>query len=239
MTGAVVLVTGAASGIGLAVARACVTQGAQVWMWDRDPEVVVAAAALGETARAMVVDIADEAGVAAAEAALAQLPPTHLVNNAGMVGRAMRFDAMAARDIERVLSVNITGTLLVTAAFLRARAAHPAAAIVNMASIAGLNGGAPGLAVYGATKGAIIALTSAMARDLAPALRVNALAPGIIDTGMQDEIFADRNALQAQSAAIPLARIGTAEEVAEAATWLLFGAPYVSGETIRVGGGRK
>ena len=239
MNGAVVLATGAASGIGLAVARACVTQGAQVWMWDRDPEVIAAAAALGEAARAVVVDIADEDGVAAAEAALVQLPPTHLVNNAGMVGRAMRFDAMVARDIERVLAVNITGTLLVTAAFLRAKATHPGAGIVNMASIAGLNGGAPGLAVYGATKGAIIALTSAMARDLAPALRVNALAPGIIDTGMQNEIFADRDAMQAQSAAIPLARIGTAEEVAEAAIWLLFGAPYVSGETIRVGGGRK
>lgn len=234
---ACVLVTGAAAGIGLAVARACAAQGAQVWMWDRDPGVIAAAAELG--ARGVIVDVAEAAVVDRATRELAAMRPTHLVNNAGILGRPMGFDAMDAAEVDRVLGVNVRGTLLVTSAFLKARAAHPSAGIVNMASIAGMNGGAPGRAVYGASKGAVLALTAAMARDLAPDLRVNAIAPGIIETAMQDTIFADRAALQAQAASVPLGRIGTPEEVAETALWLLFGAPYVTGETIRVGGGRK
>ena len=108
-----------------------------------------------------------------------------------------------------------------------------------MSSIAGTNGGAPGHAVYGATKAALLALTCAMARDLAPEIRVNALAPGIIDTDIQKTVFADRDALRAAASGIPLGRVGSPDEVAEAAEWLLFAAPYVTGETIRVGGGRK
>lgn len=240
MTAPVVLITGAAAGIGLATARRVVAQGAQVWLWDRDAAALQAAAAsLGAQARSAVVDVADAAMIAQAEARLAELPPTHLVNNAGILGRPMALDAMDPAEIDRALSINLRGTLLVTAAFLRAHGPHPTGAIVNMASIAAMNGGAPGHAVYGATKGALLALTAAMARDLAPGLRVNALAPGIIDTDIQKDVFADRAALQATATGIPLGRIGTPDEVAEAAQWLLFGAPYVTGETIRVGGGRR
>ena len=82
-------------------------------------------------------------------------------------------------------------------------------------------------------------LTQAMARDLAPDLRVNALAPGIIDTEIQTGLFADRAALEATSAGIPMARLGQPVEVAEAAAWLLFDAPYITGEVIRIAGGRK
>ncbi len=240
MSGAVVLITGGAAGIGLATARRAVAQGAAVWLWDRDAAALDAArAGLGPAARTLAVDISDSAAVAGAEAALADLPPTHLVNNAGILGRRMALDDMDAAEIDRALSINIKGALLVTAAFLRARAAHPQAAIVNMSSIAGTNGGAPGHAVYGATKGALLALTAAMARDLAPAVRVNALAPGIIDTDIQKDVFADRTALHATADGIPLGRVGSPDEVAEAAAWLLFGAPYVTGEIIRVGGGRR
>lgn len=239
-TGAVVLVTGAAAGIGRAVARAAAARGAALWLWDRDAGALARTAAeIGPAARVAVVDLADPAAILAAEAALAAAPPTHLVNNAGILGRPMALDAMCPEEIDRALGINLRGTLLVTSAFLRARAAHPTAAIVNMASIAGQNGGAPGHAVYGASKGALIALTSAMARDLAPAIRVNALAPGIIDTDIQKDVFADRTALEASAGGIALARIGQPEEVAEAAEWLLFGAGYVTGETIRVGGGRR
>ncbi|EJC81068.1 short-chain dehydrogenase of unknown substrate specificity [Rhizobium leguminosarum bv. trifolii WSM2297] len=240
MSRPVVLITGGAAGIGLAIARRMVTRGAVVWLWDQEEKPLAAAAAkFGDMARSFTVDIADGEAVNMAEAALATLPPTHLVNNAGVLGRNMALDAMDAVEIDRALSVNVKGTLLVTAAFLRARAAHTQAAIVNVASIAGFNGGAPGHAVYGATKGAILALTSAMARDLAPGVRVNALAPGIIDTDIQKDVFADRAALAAQASGVPLQRIGVPDEVAEAAEWLLFGAGYVTGETIRVGGGRK
>ena len=240
MSGATVLITGAAAGIGLAIARRVLDLGAQVWLWDRDAAALAMAQdALGPRARSLATDVADAAAVARAEAALAHMPPTHLVNNAGILGRPMALDAMDPDEIDRALAVNIRGTLLVTAAFLRARALHPQAAIVNMSSIAGMNGGAPGHAVYGATKAALLALTAAMARDLAPEIRVNGLAQGIIDTDIQKTVFADRAALQATAASIPLGRIGTPDEVACAAEWLLLGASYVSGEIIRVGGGRK
>lgn len=240
MSNAVVLITGGAAGIGYATARRAVQAGASVWLWDRDETALrIARDLLGPRARMMVVDVADELAVAEAEAALSEMAPTHLVNNAGILGRNMALNAMEAAEIDRALGINIKGTLLVTSAFLRQRVPHPQGAIVNMSSIAAVNGGAPGHAVYGATKAALLALTSAMARDLAPDLRVNGLAPGIIDTDIQKTVFADRAALHATAAGIPLGRIGTPDEVAEAAEWLLFGAPYVSGETIRVGGGRR
>ncbi|MEI4472441.1 SDR family NAD(P)-dependent oxidoreductase [Frigidibacter sp. MR17.24] len=237
---ACILVTGAAAGIGRAVALAAAARGADVWLWDRDAEALARTAAdIGPQAHAAVVDVADADAIRAAEARLAERPPTHLVNNAGILGRPMALSEMDADEIDRALAINLRGTLLVTSAFLRARVPHPQAAIVNMASIAGVNGGAPGHAVYGATKGAMLALTAAMARDLAPELRVNAIAPGIIDTDIQKTVFADRAALAATASGIPLARVGQPEEVAEAADWLLFGAGYVTGEIIRVGGGRK
>lgn len=239
MTRPVVLITGGARGIGRAIADEVVARGAAVILWDIDAAALAeAGSALGSAAHVATLDISDAESVARAEAAL-PLTPTHLVNNAGILGRAMSFDAMDVVEIDRVMGINLRGTLLVTSAFLRVRQPHPSAAIVNMASIAAMNGGATGRAVYGASKGAMLALTAAMARDLAPDLRVNALAPGIIDTEIQTTLFADRDALEATTAGIPLARLGEAREVAEAAAWLLLAAPYVSGETIRVAGGRK
>jgi len=161
--------------------------------------------------------------------------PTHLVNNAGILGQKRSWLDLEAAEIERLLRINVTGPMLVTKAFLNARALDTPGAIVNMASIAGENGGAPGFAAYGASKGALLALTRAMARDLAPDLRVNALAPGIIQTAMQTG--APGGAANAE--AIPLGRAGSAEEVAGAAEWLLLDAPYTSGEVLRVAGGRR
>lgn len=240
MSAPVVLITGGAAGIGLAIAARAVARGAKVWLWDRDANALHAARSVwGGDVRTAEVDLADPDAILRAETRLAELPPTHLVNNAGILGQPMALDAMQADEIQRVLAINVTGTLLASAAFLRARAAHPQAAIVNMSSIAGTNGGAPGHAVYGASKAALLALTSAMARDLAPGIRVNALAPGIIDTEIQKTVFASRAALEATAQGIPLGRLGTPDEVAEAADWLLFAAAYVTGETMRVGGGRK
>lgn len=235
--GAVVLITGGAAGIGLEIARAVSTRGAQALIWDIDAARLAAVADELPGCATALVDVSDAQAVARAIAAGPR--PTHLVNNAGILGPEMALDAARAPAIDPVLAVNLRGTLLVTSAFLNARVAHQTAAIVNMSSIAGLNGGAPGRAVYAATKGAMLALTQAMARDLAPDLRVNALAPGIIDTEIQTAIFADRAALEATASAIPLSRLGQPAEVAQAAAWLLFDAGYVSGEVIRIAGGRK
>lgn len=240
MKQATVLITGGARGIGLAIGRAVIGSGARAILWDADGRTLSdVAAELGAGVRVFEVDVSDPLAIErAAEACGDDWRPTHLVNNAGILGRKMVFDQMDAGEINRVLSVNVTGLLSVTSAFLRIRQAHSQAAVVNMASIAGVNGGATGHAVYGATKGATLALTRAMARDLAPDLRVNALAPGIIETDMQKGVFATEAAMKELAASIPQKRLGTPEDVADAAMWLLFGAPYTNGETIRVAGGR-
>lgn len=240
MSGASVLITGGARGIGLAIARAATAGGNRVILFDADAEALAASLAeLGDQARGQAVDVSDAEQVTAEMRTIdAEWRPTHLVNNAGILGKKMALDRMDAQEVDRVLSVNLRGLLSVTSAFLNVRRPCPSAAIVNMASIAGFNGGAPGHAIYGATKGAVLALTRAMARDLAPGIRVNALAPGIIDTDMQKGVIASQAAMQEVAAAIPQQRLGTPGDVADAAIWLLFGAPYTTGETIRISGGR-
>ncbi|MFV0383941.1 SDR family NAD(P)-dependent oxidoreductase [Paracoccus sp. (in: a-proteobacteria)] len=234
---ATVLITGGAAGIGLAIAHAATRRGARALIWDINAARLDRAAAELPGCKTLCADISDPDAVIDA---FARGPaPTHLVNNAGILGPDMALNAADADAIDRVLAVNLRGAMLVTSGFLNARTEHPTASIVNMSSIAGFNGGARGRAVYGATKGAMLALTQAMARDLAPALRVNALAPGIIDTEIQAGLFAGRAALEAATASIPAARLGQPSEVASAAEWLLFDAAYVTGEVIRVAGGRK
>lgn len=236
-TGAKVLITGGARGIGLAVAKKIVSHGERVVIWDMDSAALDKALdELGALSEGNVVDVSDEAAI---NLACSNLKPTHLVNNAGIMDRNTALDAMTTAEIDRVFAINVRGALLVTAAFLRTRADHPTASVVNMTSIAGQNGGAKGHAIYGATKGALISLTAAMSRDLAPDIRVNGVAPGIIDTDIQTKLFADRNALEQTTSTIPLGRLGQSGEVAEVVDWLLFEASYVSGEIIRVSGGRK
>lgn len=233
---ATVLITGAGSGIGLATARAAVARGAKAILWDVSrPALDAARAELGAAARTAVVDVSDAGAVASADLE----GVTHLVNNAGILGQKVEWTGLDAAQLKAIFDVNVIGLMLVTQAFAQARMAHPTAAIVNMSSIAGENGGGPGFAAYGASKGAIMALTRAMARDFAPDIRVNALAPGIIDTPIQDTILTAPDARDRVAEGIPMARMGTADEVARAADWLLFDAPYVTGEIIRIAGGRR
>lgn len=231
-----VLITGAGSGIGLAIARTVVARGARAILWDiSGPALDAARAELGAAVTTQTVDVSDPAAIAAASLDA----PTHLVNNAGILGQRMDWETLDAEHLQGVMDVNVVGLMMITSAFVRARVPHPGAAIVNLSSIAGENGGGPGFAAYGASKGAILALTRAMARDFAPDLRVNALAPGIIDTPIQTAILTAPDARDKAAEGIPLGRLGTAEEVAEAAAWLLFDASYVTGETIKVAGGRR
>ncbi|WP_312410162.1 SDR family NAD(P)-dependent oxidoreductase [Shinella sp.] len=238
---AVVLVTGGAAGIGRAIADAVIAGGARAILWDVDAQRLEKARnALGDRVRVECVDVSDAAAVDEAIARIGDdWAPTHLVNNAGIIGRRMPLIDIDPAEVDRVLGINVRSAFVVTRAFLRARAEHPDAAIVNLSSIAASNGGAAGNAVYAASKGALQSLTFAMARELAPAIRVNALAPGIIDTDIQKDVFADRAEMDARAATIPLHRLGDAADVAEAAAWLLFRAAYTTGEVVTVSGGRK
>lgn len=233
-----VLITGAGSGIGLAVARRVVVRGMRAILWDISAQALEAARAeLGDSVETRQVDVSDAQAVNEAAASLEGV--THLVNNAGILGHRMDWHDLDPAEVARVLAINVTGFMQVAACFIAARSPHPAAAMVNMASIAGENGGAPGFASYGASKGAIMALTRAMARDFAPEVRVNALSPGIIDTPIQDAVMTDAAARARAAEGIPMQRMGSSDEVAEAAEWLLFDASYTTGEIIRIAGGRR
>ena len=232
---AVVLVTGGASGIGAAIVDAVLANGGSAVVWDLQED-----SRTDDRLRSARVDVSDAAAVQAAMAALpAAFAPTHLVNNAGIIGARQPLIEMTATEIDRVLAVNLKSALFCTTEFLRARRSHPSASIVNLTSIAARTGGAPGNALYATTKGAIASLTRATAREVAPEVRVNAIAPGIIDTAIQQDSLGDLSKLDDLASQIPLQRIGSAAEVAQSALWLLSDrSGYVTGTVIEVAGGR-
>jgi 2-hydroxycyclohexanecarboxyl-CoA dehydrogenase len=243
LEGAIALVTGGASGIGAATARRLSAEGARVAVADLDLGGALALA--GEIDGAAVqMDVADSAsvrtGVAAAAGALG--PPDILVNNAG----TDRFAFFVNTDEELwdfVLGVNLRGTLAVTHAVLGGMQRRGAGAIVNVASEAG-RVGSQGSAVYSAAKAGVIGFTRAIARESARfGVRVNAVAPGPIDTHLLNSAPEQLGELGARLRqrlidATALRRIGSPEEVAAAIAFLAGpDASYVTGQTVNVSGG--
>jgi 3-oxoacyl-[acyl-carrier protein] reductase len=233
-----ILVTGAARGIGLAVARAALAQGAQVVVADVD------AAALGHLDLPHVVmDVSDVASVGAGVAQAVKILGglDGLVNNAAMLDESHSADVTEAR-FERVLSVNLTSILRVSQAALP----HlDGGAIVNTLSTQAMFGQASSVA-YATAKGGGLNLTRAMAVDFAPrGIRVNAVAPGFIDTRMA--IMADGThehttdwfeGIYVGRRKIPLARAGSPEDCAGAFLFLLSDhARYITGQCLAVDGG--
>jgi 3-oxoacyl-[acyl-carrier protein] reductase len=233
-----ILVTGAARGIGLAVAKAALTQGAQVVLADVD-----AAALAALDLPHVVMDVADAASVAAGVAQSVKILGglDGLVNNAAMLDESHATEVTEAR-FERVLSVNLTSILRVSQAALP----HlDGGAIVNTLSTQAMFGQANSVA-YATAKGGGLNLTRAMAVDFAPrGIRVNAVAPGFIDTRMA--IMADGThehttdwfeGIYVGRRKIPLARAGTPEDCAGAFLFLLSDhARYITGQCLAVDGG--
>ncbi len=239
--GHTIVVTGAASGIGLAVTRRCVAQGAHVVMLDRDDSQLDAATAgLGESTSTAVVDVTDEAGIATAFEALGAV--TGLVNCAGIMTPG-DVTTVTPAGFARCLEVNLTGTFLMT----RAAVPHLGAtggSIVNIASVAGLVGIANAVA-YCAAKGGVLGMTRALSADLAPSgIRVNAVCPGTVRTPLIDEAMRQRGGgdLDAGIAATvpkyPLGRLGTPDEIAAVVAFLLSDdAAFMTGAIIAADGG--
>ena len=241
LAGKVVLVTGAARGIGAGIARAAAEAGAAVALADiAEGSVREAAAALGARALPLVMDVSDAGSVRAAVAeAEARLGPIDaLVNNAGIdvIGPFLESSEEAW---ERLWAVNLRGTLLATRAVLRGMVARERGRIVNIGSDAG-RVGSSGEAVYSATKGGVIAFTKTLAREVARhGVTVNCVCPGPTDTALLEQVREYDEKLHASLArAIPLRRLGRAEDVAAAVVFLASDAAnYITGQTLSVSGG--
>ena len=221
------LVTGAGSGIGAAVARRLAAEGAQVVVADLQPDAV--AAELG--ARAVQLDVRDEAQVAAAMGEL-----DVLVNVAG-IGSTTNAPETSLDVWENVFAVNARGTFLCCKHAIPGMAKRGGGSIVNVASIAGLVG-LRNRAAYCASKGAVIALTRALAVDhVADGIRVNAIAPGTVDSPWVRRLVEDAGeSLDGLRARQPMGRLGTPEEIAEAVVYLA-AAEFVTGSVLVIDGG--
>jgi dihydroanticapsin dehydrogenase len=242
LTGLRVLVTGAAHGIGLEVARQFIGAGAAVAVTDIADEIASLAERIGAVSGHSA-DVADpdqvDGMVAAAVLALGGLDC--LVNVAGLQRVGDLVDTDLA-DWDAMMNVNLRGVFLTCRAAVPHLLASPRGTILNTASIAGLRGG-PGSTAYAASKGGVIAFTTALALELAPSgICVNSVCPGWVDTGFNDPIVkliggvAEHERLVREG--VPLARQATPEEIAPIYLFLASaGARYITAKAISIDGG--
>jgi 3-oxoacyl-[acyl-carrier protein] reductase len=243
-TGKVVIVTGGSRGIGRAIVELLAGEGADVTFWYAGNEVaanevVAALATSGRTVHAMKVDVRDSAACRDAAEAVAERAGRIdlLVNNAGVI-RDNVLVGLEDEDIRTVLDTNVAGVFNVTRAVAPFMISKRAGKIVNVSSVSGAKGGR-GQTNYAASKGAIDALTRALAVELAPRkITVNAVAPGVIATEMSEavrELAGDEIKQR-----ILLRRFGEPRDVAQAVWYLASSlADYVTGQVLYVDGGFK
>jgi NAD(P)-dependent dehydrogenase (short-subunit alcohol dehydrogenase family) len=243
------IVTGGSRGIGAAIAKALAANGYSVAVNFSVDEpaarmVVAELTALGSKAVAIRADVSREDDILQLfETAERDLGPIRaLVNNAGITGGFSRVDSVDAGALARMLAVNVAGAIICSREAVRrmsTRSGGRGGAIVNISSLAARTGGAGEWVHYAASKGAINSFTIGLAREVAhEGIRVNAVAPGLIETGLHAANGApDRP--QRLSPTIPMQRPGTTEEVAGGVLWLLSkAASYVTGTILEIGGGR-
>jgi NAD(P)-dependent dehydrogenase (short-subunit alcohol dehydrogenase family) len=239
LNGAVAIVTGASRGIGFAIAQRFVAEGAKVCITGRDADALEAATKdLGGSAVAIGVagkgDDADHRAAAVDTALGAFGPVTVLVNNIGInpaYGPLGSLDLGAAR---KMVDVNVLGTLGWVQEALRGGLGD-GGSIVNISSVSGVRP-APGIAFYGVTKAALIHLTEELAVELAPKVRVNAVAPAVVKTRFATALYEGRE--QEVAATYPLRRLGVPADVAGAVAFLCSpDAAWITGQTIVIDGG--
>jgi NAD(P)-dependent dehydrogenase (short-subunit alcohol dehydrogenase family) len=240
LAGQVAIVTGASRGIGFAIAQRFVAEGAKVAITGRDAAALdTAVKDLGGADVAIAVpgkgDDADHRAEVIDTTLGAFGPVTLLVNNIGInpaYGPLGTLDLGAAR---KMLDVNVLGTLGWVQEALRGGLAEQGGSIVNISSISGVRP-APGIGFYGVTKSALIHLTEELAVELAPRVRVNAVAPAVVKTRFATALYEGRE--EQVAAAYPLQRLGVPEDVAGTVAFLCSrDASWITGQTIVIDGG--
>ena len=230
------IVTGAAGDIGAAIAGVLAGAGYKVGVLDLDEARVRDVASKIAGAMPLVASVTDEASVEAALDAFGAIPDL-VVNNAGIVRFGYLLD-QSLEDFRRVLDVDLVGIFVVARACARRMVTRGSGAIVNITSIGGMATGT-NAGAYPAAKAGAAKLTEQMALEWGPqGIRVNAIAPGFIDGGMSAGFFKDPKIRARRGNAVPLRRLGTPDDVAQAVLFLgSDAASYISGQHVAVDGG--
>lgn len=228
--GKTAVVTGAAKGIGRAIAELFVANGCSVCIWDANPADVP-----GTTS--VLVDITEPAQVSSAMARLAGRRLDILVNDAGYLGRTTNFADHTAADWRRIVEVNLLGTMQVTQAVLPVMVRQGGGRIISLGSLAGKEGLA-GIAAYSAASAGVISFTKALSREVARHnVFVNCVAPGPIDTDMIRDLGPEVVSQMVRDS--PMGRLGTPSEVANLVAWLCTEAScFNTGAVFDMSGGR-
>ncbi len=235
--GSWVVITGAGRGIGATIAEHVARAGHCVALWDVDlPAARAVAAQLGDSAIANEVDVTDEDAVRRGFDGLPEVP-TAVINNAGIVRFGPLLD-LSLDHWEQALRVNLTGAFVVARGAARLMAGGGGGSIVNIASVNGL-AAAPFSGSYSSSKAAIVMLSQQMALEWAGfGIRVNSVAPGLIDAGMSEPIYDDPHVRELRQQRVPLEKLGSADDVAVAVLYFISEkAAYITGQTLAVDGG--
>ena len=239
LDGQTAIVTGSVRGIGLGIARRLAADGCRIVVWDRDAAVFDPGSAGFTPALTLPVDIADRTSVERAFATTIEATTRIeiLVNNAGINGPVHPTWEYPPDAWDAVIAVDLTGVFNCCRVAVPAMRATGYGRIVNVASIAGKEGG-PGIVAYAAAKGGVIAFTKSLAKELTPSnVLVNAIAPVITETDLFEEMTAEH--IAAMKAKIPMGRFLRIEEIAAMVAWIASPeCTFTTGSTFDLSGGR-